>query len=76
MQNEFAHSMKENFISKVWFIGDDLGDIPMLLKADVAVKMANSNNALNDYPFLTCPDNNSDGVAKFLLSYLKKKEGI
>ena len=22
MQNEFAHSMKENFISKVWFIGD------------------------------------------------------
>lgn len=56
--------------------GDDLGDIPMLLKADVAVKMANSNNALNDYPFLTCPDNNSDGVAKFLLSYLKKKEGI
>ena len=27
MQNEFAHPMKENFISKVWFIGDDLGDI-------------------------------------------------
>ena len=27
MQNEFAHSMKENFISKVWFIGDDLGDM-------------------------------------------------
>ena len=27
MQNEFAHSVKENFISKVWFIGDDLGDM-------------------------------------------------
>ena len=27
MQNEFAHPMKEDFISKVWFIGDDLGDM-------------------------------------------------
>ena len=27
MQNEFAHPLKENFISKVWFIGDDLGDM-------------------------------------------------
>ena len=30
MQNEFAHPMKENFIRKVWFIGDDLGDMVYL----------------------------------------------